>query len=144
VHIYYDDKLIKTHTIPSGMRQTDLNDFPENMKIAMDSGMPFILRKNAMAVCRELEEVIYKVLSPHAYINMRRAFSILNTAQKYPTEIVAEASRSVLTTGQRITHSGFASLLEEISRKEETDEPIVISQETSAFVRGMDYYMNNN
>lgn len=144
VHIYYDDKLIKTHTIPSGARQTDLNDFPENMKAAMDTGVPFMLRKNAMAVCSELEEVIYKVLSPHAYINMRIAFSILNTAKKYPAEIVAEASRTALKAEQRITPSGFSSILEEISRSEENDEPLVLSKETSAFVRGMDYFMNNN
>ncbi len=28
---YSEDKLIKEHTIPNGYRQTDLNDFPENM-----------------------------------------------------------------------------------------------------------------
>ncbi|MHB8931080.1 MAG: Mu transposase domain-containing protein [Melioribacteraceae bacterium] len=92
VSVYYNEQLIKEHTIPKGYRQTDLNDFPENMKAVMDNGLPLLLRKRSSRICDELGILIDKILSPHAFINMRKAQGILSIAEKHPIEAVIRAS----------------------------------------------------
>lgn len=141
VSIYYDEKLIKQHTIPRGYRQTDLNDFPENMKALMDSGMPLSLRKKAFMMCEELGMLIDKVLAPHAIINMRRAQAIISIASKYPIDAVKRVSEYALINYRTIPPKLFLSLLE---NQKEPEKEIVMSEETSSFIRDIKYFIYDN
>ena len=143
VSVFYEDKLIKEHTIPSGYRQTDLNDFPENMQSAINSGLPYAVRKNAEAICPEFGELIKKILSPHAYVNMRKAQGILYIANKYPSDIVTSASRLALDNYRHLSPKIFKAIIERLIEPKE-DETLDISNETSSFVRGMDYFIYKN
>ncbi|MGB8705510.1 MAG: IS21 family transposase [Gillisia sp.] len=143
VSIFYEEKLVKEHTIPNGYRQTDLTDFPENMQAAMNKGLPYAVRKNAESICPEFGELITKILSPHAFINMRKAQGILSIALKYPADIIAKASRAALNDYRNISPKIFASIIEKITESVE-DEALNISKETSGFVRPMDYFIYNN
>lgn len=143
VLVFFEDKLIKEHTIPSGYSQTDLNDFPENMQSAMNKGLPYAVRKNAEAICPEFGELINKILSPHAYINMRKAQGILYVANKYPKDIVASASRAALDNYCYLSPKIFKAIIEKIINNKEDELP-GISDETSAFIRQMDYFIYKN
>ena len=143
VSVYYEDKLIKEHTIPNGYRQTDLNDFPENMQSALNSGLPYAVRKNAEAICPEFGELVNKILSPHAYINMRKAQGILYIANKYPKDIVAAASQVAIDNYRHLSPKIFKGIIEKLIEPKE-DQQMNISDETSAFIRGIDYFINNN
>jgi len=145
VYVYYNDQLIKQHLIPKGFRQTDLNDFPDNMKHAMDSGLPLYLRKKAKDICPEFGELIHKVLSPHAYINIRKAQMLISIAEKHSTELISIASISAQSEYKRIHPKLFQSIIEKIQTGiEENETAIAISENTEDFVRGMEYFMNNN
>ncbi|MEW5842244.1 MAG: IS21 family transposase [Bacteroidota bacterium] len=141
VKVYYNEQLIKQHKIPTGYRQTDFNDFPENMKAVMDTGLPFHLRKQARNICTELGELIDKILMPHAFINMRKAQGILSIASRCSVEEVKIASLKAINNYRNITPRLFLSLIEENNEEEKT---ITISEETTSFIRNSEYFIYNN
>ena len=141
ISVYYNEQLIKQHTIPKGYRQTDLNDFPENMKAAMDSGLPLLLRKRVANICDELGMLIDKILSPHAFINLRKAQGILSVAEKYPIELVTKASMDAVMNHRTISPKIFLSL---INKGPDKEEQIIISEETSSCIRKMEYFIYDN
>lgn len=145
VYVYYNDRLIKQHLIPKGFRQTDLNDFPDNMKHAMDSGLPMYLRMKAKQISPEFGELINKILSPHAYINMRKAQALISIAEKHPSELISKASMSAQSEYKRIHPKLFKSIIEKIeSGIKENETAIAISENTQMFLRGMEYFTSNN
>lgn len=141
VSVFYDEKLIKQHTIPRGYRQTDLNDFPENMKALMDSGLALSLRKKAFMMSDELGMLIEKILSPHARINLRKAQAMISIASKYPIETVKQVSEDVIVNYRTIQLKQFRSLFE---NPKEPEKEIVMNEETSSFVRGIEYFIYDN
>lgn len=144
VYVYYNDQLIKQHIIPNGFRQTDLNDFPDNMQHAMDTGMPMYLRMKAKQICPEFGELINNVLSPHAYINMRKAQSLISIAQKHPAELISKASLAAQSDYRRVHPKLFMSIIEKIETGiKENQTAITISESTRAFIREMEYFITN-
>ena len=143
IEVYYNDQLIKMHPIPKGHRQTDLNDFPENMQAMMNTGLPYAIRKNAEAIAPEFGELVEKILSPHAFINMRKAQGLLSIASRYPKDIIALASQAALDDYRHLTPKLFISIIEKLAERAE-EKTITISNETSCFVRDMDYFINVN
>jgi len=143
VFVYLENELIKTHLIPKGKRQTDLNDFPENMQAAMNKDMPYALRKSAEEICPEFGELITRILEPHAFINMKKALGLISVASKYPADIIASASLIALDDYRYMTSKIFTSIIEKLTEPQE-EETIDISNETSSFVRNMDYFINQN
>ena len=145
VYVYYKDELIKQHYIPKGFRQTDINDFPDNMKHALDSGMPLHLIIKAKQISPEFGELITKILSRNAYTTMRSAQSLIAMAEKHPAELVAMASISAHADYGRIHPQLFKSIMERIeSQKQEEETAIAISENTQEFIRDMEYFIGNN
>lgn len=143
VKIYYNEQLIKQHSIPNGYRQTDFRDFPENMKTVMDNGLPFYLRKQARKICPEFGDLIDKVLTPHAFINMRKAQGIISVASRYSADQVKAASESAISDCKNISPRLFLSLLEKRREKQE-EELINMSDETTSFIRKTEYFIYSN
>jgi len=145
VYIYYDEKLIKQHVIPNGYRQTDFTDFPDNMQSALKSGMPGYLLKQAKDISGELGKLIEKILSPHAYINMRKAQGIISIAKTLNPDIVDRASVIAMESHKRIAPKLFMRIIEDINTaNSDTEENIPVSEETSSFIRETDYFIHNN
>lgn len=140
VYVYHENQLIKVHTIPNGYRQTDLNDFPENMQAAMNKDMPYALRKKAEGIGTEFGELITKILSPHAFINMRKALGLMHVVSKYPRDIIASASQIALDDYRHMSSKIFTSIIGKITGPPE-EEVLNISTETSEFVREVDYFI---
>lgn len=143
VSIYYNEELIKQHTVPFSSRQTDINDFPDNMHHRLDTGMPFYLRKQAAKISPEFEKLIRKVLNPNAYINLRRAQGLLKHAENYPADVVETASKAAVEKYTAMHPKLFKSILEkhqQMKDKGKEEQQLTISKETSAFIRDMDYF----
>jgi len=143
VSVYFEEKLIKRHTIPTGYRQTDLNDFPENMRNALKGGMPKYLLGQAKMISEEFESLIKKILSPHAYINMRKAQDLIRIAEKYPAEIITEATLIAMNNYKSVNPKSFSFIIAELLSSVQQEE-IPISNETSSYIRSSDYFIYNN
>lgn len=145
VEIYHNEELIKIHTIPKGFRKTDLDDFPENMHIAIDKGMPSLICSQAKKISPNLGVLIEKILKPHAFINMRRAQGIISVAKGYPTEVVEEASHYAIDNMRIHVPEQFRAILNHYyENKLEEENQIQLSEETIGFVRSAEYFINKN
>lgn len=145
VEVYHNEELIKVHTVPKGFRQTDLNDFPENMHIAIDKGMPLFICSQAKKISPKLGTLVEKVLMPHAFINMRRAQGIISIAKGYPAEVVEEASLYAIDNMKTHVPEQFRTVLNHYyENKLEEENQIQLSEETIGFVRGAEYFINKN
>ena len=144
VYVYYEEKLIKQHTIPNGYRQTDFNDFPDNMKHVLQNGMPGYLVRQAKSLSNELGKLVEKILTPHAYMNMRKAQGIIRIAETLDPELISAASTIAINNYKRITPKSFFGIIEQINTKEQKEEKLFISDETSSFIRETDYFIYHN
>lgn len=145
VDIYYNAELIKTHYIPKTNRQTDYDDFPKNIQMAISSGLPAYLLKEAERISGEnLRELIEKLLSPHAYINLRRAQGILAVAKKYDSKVTEQAAFISLTELTSHHPKQFKSIILHLLNNQTDSSPMVISDMTMQFMRPVNYFINNN
>jgi len=145
IEIYYNEELIKMHTIPKGFRQTDLDDFPENMHIAIDKGMPSFICSQARKISPNLGYLIEKILKPHAFINMRRAQGIISIAKSYPAEVIDQASLYAIDNIRTHIPKQFRMILNHYyENKLEEENQIQLSEETIGFVRSPEYFINKN
>jgi len=141
VRIYYNERLIKQHPVARGFRQTDLADFPDNVRHALDSGMPLYLCNEAARTGPHLEKLVRKILGIHAFINLRKAQGIVSIAQKHPTEISEQAAETALSRYGSITPKLFKTIVEKTDQQEtEQDNQLSLSDETARFVRDMEYF----
>lgn len=142
ISIYFKEELIKQHTVPLGFRQTDITDFPDEMRHRLDTGMPFYLREQAGQFCPELEKLITRVLKPNAYLNLRRAQAILNIAKEYPVNIIVVSSITAMDNYSSIHPKLFRSIIEKHQelQNESVNEELALSLETESFVRDPNYF----
>jgi transposase len=144
IQVYYNEKQIKQHTIPRGFRQTDFNDFPENVRHAIDTGIPARLCRKASGIGIQFEKLIRTTLEPHAFLNLRRAQGLVSLAQKYPSEIIESAAEVALDSYTYVSPKIFKSIIKNIKqRKNDEEAQLALSEETKSFVRNADYFLNN-
>jgi len=144
VQVYYNDQLIKQHTIASGFRQTDFNDFPDNVRHALDTGMPKYLCDKAACIGVNFEKLVRSILTPHAFLNLRRAQGIISLANNYPAELIEQAAEAALTNFRSITPKLLKALIENIQQRHiENNSQLSLSDETCSFVRDMEYFLYN-
>jgi hypothetical protein len=74
---------------------------------------------------------------------MKKALGLISVASKYPADIIARASLIALDDYRYMTSKIFTSIIEKLTEPQE-EETIDISNETSSFVRNMDYFINQN
>jgi len=143
--IYYNEELVKQHIIPVGNRSTDINDFPENMRHRLDTGMPFYLRQQANAITPEFEKLIMKILTPNAYINLRRAQAIVTMAKNYSSDIIKVASITAINSYPTVHPKLFKSIIEKHQEliNESREDQLTLSIETESFVRDTNYFTHS-
>lgn len=140
VQVYYNERLIKQHPVARGYRQTDLADFPDNVRHALDSGMPLYLCKKASETGPNLENLIRGILGVHAFINLRKAQGIVSIAQKYPADIIEQAAEAALIRLGSISPKLFKTMVEKLQQHTEQNNQLSLSDETASFVRDMEYF----
>jgi len=92
--------------------------------------------------------LIDKILSPHAFINMRKAQGILSVAEKHSIEAVSRASMEALMNHRVVTPKIFLSLIENQPETEEqltiSRESVPLGEETQSFIRKAEYFIYDN
>ena len=139
VQIYDEHKLIKQHAVTRFYRHTDFNDFPANIKAALDRGMPLKLQRQAADVGSHFAQLLRSVLQPHAFINMRKAQALLALAKKYQAPIVDKAAQLALQQHITITPKAFKQLIENL-KEQSQNGPLPLSQQSAQFLRPADYF----
>lgn len=143
VQVYFNEQLIKQHTIPfKGNRKTDQCDFPENLQVALDRGLPGHLQNEAAKIGPQFAALVRRVLTPHAYMNLRRAQGLLTAAEKFTPRLVERAAKEV-SPASVFPPKHFKALLEklrDIEQLEQSSEPPAMSDETRSFLRTITYY----
>lgn len=103
----------------------------------------FLINK-AAAISAEFGKLITKILSPNAYINMRRAQSIISIASGHSAELIDSASAVALDCYGSVHPKLFKSIIEKLQLQEtENDNSVRISENTLSLVRSMDYFTNS-
>jgi transposase len=146
IEIYFDNNLIKQHVITDRLRHTDFNDFPENIKAALDDGLPHQLQQSAMNVGPNFYQLIRNVLTPHAFINLRKAQGLMTLKKKWPYSLIEQAALIAIEQQIRITPDNFKRLLEKLSNEnheKNTIQPLTYSQQTMEFLRDITYFMKS-
>jgi len=145
IEVYYNEAIIKVHTVTKGYRHTDYDDFPDNVKNAVDKDLPYRLQKKAETISGAyLKQLIRKLLTPHAFINLRRAQGIIFVAEKYPSSLVEKAAREALNHSRTPHPKDFKKLIEIIKKEEELSEKcFILSEETNSFLRNAEYFVHN-
>ncbi len=141
VHIYHNDQLIKEHTVlTKGYRKTDLLDFPDNLAAAANKGLPRYLQDQAGKIGPEFQSLIQSVLTPHAFLNLRRAQGIVSVAKSYPPELVEQVAATLVAQPVPFTPKYFKASMEKLALLEYQSQEIPLSEETKAFVRDPEYF----
>ena len=147
VQIYLHEQLIKQHTIPlKGNRQTDIRDFPENIQAALDRAHPKYLQDEAAKIGPHFAHLVRRILTPHAYMNMRRAIGVVAIAKSYDPHLVERATFEI-SPASVFSPKHFRALLDKLRYIEEVEhssEPPAMSQETLSFQRPIAYYNHSS
>ena len=145
VEVYYNEKLIKQHLIPKNNRQTDYDDFPENIQKALDGNLPaYLLREAERISGKNLRNLVEKILSPHAFINLRRAQGIISIARNYSGKVVEEAALICLNELTSHHPKEFKNvIIKLLNQEDDTSLLMMISDSTLQFVRPINYFINN-
>jgi transposase len=147
VEIYYNEQMIKEHLIPKNNRQTDYADFPENVEKALSGNLQsYLIREAERLGSKPLKELLEKLLTPHAFINLRRAQGIISVAKNYSSNIVQEAAVIALRELTSYHPKEFKRIIIKLLSEEQEQivSEVYISEMTQQFVRPMNYFINNN
>ncbi len=141
VHVFYNDQLIKEHVVlTKGYRKTDILDFPENMAAATNKGLPRYLQDQAGKIGPQFQSLVRSVLTPHAFINLRRAQGIVSVAKSYPPELVEQVAAILAAQPFPFTPKYFKASIEKLQELEYQSQEIPLSNETKSFVRDPEYF----
>lgn len=142
LQVYYQEALVKQHLITTHYRHTDLDDFPANVKAALDQGMPLTLQRRAEQIGDHFAQLIRSVLTPHAFMNMRKAQGLLSLAKKYESSLIEKAAEHALQHKLAVTPKLFKQLVEKIQQKNQHHNQPPLSQHSLDFVRQADYFVH--
>jgi len=143
IQVYSKEQLIKQHMIPlKGNRQTDQKDFPENFQAVLDRGVPKYLQDEAAKIGPHFAGFVRGILTPHAYMNLRRAQGVVTVAKAFTAGLVERAAGEI-NPASVFSPKHFKAFLEKLRCMEETDrqnELPPMSEETRSFLRTINYY----
>ncbi len=150
VQVFFNEQLIKEHIVlTKGYRKTDLIDFPENLAAAVDKEVPRYLQGEAAKIGNTFHDLVRAILTPHAFMNMRRAQGVIQVAKKYPPQIVEKAASCLISSigsnhgsGQVPYFTGkyFQASIEKLLKLENEPQQLQISEETQSLVRDPEYF----
>lgn len=145
IQVYHNEQLIKQHTTTDHFRQTDFNDFPENVNIVLNEEAYRRLIERAKRVGEYFHKLILNIINPHFFLNLRRAQGILNISEKFESNIVEKASRVALLNDCYLSPKSFKIIIEKIIEMENHEYDYKqFSEESLSFVRDGNYFIHNN
>jgi transposase len=143
LQVYYQHTLIKTHLITKHYRHTDYQDFPENVRSALDtSTIHRSLLERADRIGEGFGAMIRGLLEIHAYVNLRCALGLVDAAEACAEKtLVEEASRIMQQHHIKPTHRNLRHVIERLSAERSTCRVIPLSDASREFVRDISYFI---
>jgi hypothetical protein len=144
IQIFYHEQLIKQHTVTANFRHTDWNDFPQNVKAALDHGIPDFLQQRASTVGYFFQKLIRRTLEPHAFMNLRKAQGLVSLIDNWEHSLIEKAAAYALEKNINVTPKNFKQLLQQIvDQNEQAQLSLPMSEQTMKFIRDIDYYIHD-
>lgn len=145
LQVYYQHLLIKTHLITKGYRHTDHEDFPENVRSVLDtSTVHRSLVERADRIGSSFGVMIRTLLEIHAYVNLRCAMGLVDTAEsRGDPSLVEEAARIIEQHHLRPTPKHFRHVLDRLAAQRSTCRVIPLSDASREFVRDISYFIKS-
>ncbi len=144
VSIYYAHELIRTYIVPINQRTFCKEDFPAIKNEMMNNGYVTYLLNKAKTYGEESFKLVERVLSPHAFLNLRRAQGILSVIEKYASiPMFSETCAEAL--GRNINDPKKMIMLFEDARTQ-MQLPLyeMMSDNGKKMTRVVDYYFSDN
>jgi hypothetical protein len=143
--VYFNERLIKQHAITKAYRHTDYDDFPENVRAALDTS--FLHKKlleRANTIGPVFHRLIHDLLSAHAFINLRRALGLVSIAEGTgDAGLVEQAAGLIEQHGINKTPPNFRHLIAKLKAEASTPSLLPMSEATSEFLHDITDFMNN-
>ena len=143
VYIYHKHQIIRQFTIPKKHYTYHPEDFPEVLRVMMEGKYPQYLLGQAKFYGEHAYKLIEHVLTPHAYLNSRRAQGILGEMKKHQNKPYFDYVCNQAMEYRVTLPKQFRKMMEqeEAQIKLELDK-IPVSKEGEGMVRNADYYFN--
>lgn len=142
VQVFYDNHLIKQHVKRNVLRHTDDEDFPENIRAVLGSGLHKHLLLRAEAIGEHFHRLIRGLLEVHAFITLRKVQGLIAIAEGEEGLLVDRAAAFIIENRLHVHPRVFRDLLAKLRLQEHASEPLPVSQETLAFVRDASYFIH--
>lgn len=140
VYIYHNYQFLRTYLIPEGYFAYKKEDFPEVLREMMDGGYPKYLLGQAMKLGENAYKLIESMLTPHAYLNARRAQGSIEVLKKYIRyEYFDEVCGTAIDRGIKIPKT-LRMLFEADKEQKRFDFSLSMSELGKQMVRDIDYY----
>ncbi len=144
IQLFHQGQLIKQHVITEQFRHTDWNDFPDNVKAALDEGLPAFLQTRAGIVGPLFQQLIRQTLQPHAFINLRKAQGLISLIDHYDHALIEQAAAYMLEQHIPLNPNNFKQLLQRmLDQNNPSPGSVSVSQQTLEFIRDMDYFIHD-
>lgn len=145
LQVYYQETLIKTHVITGGYRHTHHEDFPENVRAALDtSTIHRSVLERADRIGGGFGMMIRSLLEIHAYVNLRCALGLLDTAEACDESSLAEqAAQRMQQHHIKATPRNLRHVIERLSCERSTCQVIPLSEASREFVRDISYFIKH-
>ena len=148
--VFFNEELIKQHTITSHRRHTDYEDFPENIRSVIDTSYVHKrLLDHARTIGSQFSRMIKRLLDDHAYLNLRRAQGISSVAERIvkdnPTQGKGLLERAAQLIDQHQispTPQTLRSVVLKLQSEATTPAPTPLSEATTEFLRDPNYFTN--
>jgi hypothetical protein len=142
VQLFHQESLIKQHVVTDKFRHTDFNDFPPNVKAALDTGLPSLLQQRAAIVGPVFQKLIRITLEPHAFLNLRKAQGLIRLLDNWDHPLIEQAAAYALQHNLNVQPDSFKQLLQRLVDQQQPT-PLSLSQQTMDFVREMEYFIHD-
>lgn len=141
--VFFNDEPIKQHVITRNYRHTDFEDFPENVRAALDKSYTHKkLLERASAIGPHFHQLVRELLDIHAFMNLRRCMGLLGIAEGCAEKGLVERAALFLTQHRvSATPNNFRRLLETLRAQDAVPQPLPLSEATREFVRDITYFV---
>jgi hypothetical protein len=145
LQVFVDDQLIKQHVITNNYRHTDYQDFPENVRAALDhSTVHALLLERAKKIGPYFHTLVRGLLEIHAFMFLRCAQGMVEVAEHTPHASTVVERAACLMTDQHIkpTPHNLRAVLAKVQAELSTPTVLPLSESTREFVRDSTYFLN--
>ena len=142
VQIYYAENMIKQHIITDSFRHTDHNDFPENVRAVLDTGLHAFILHRSQAISPRLHDLFLRILKINAFVNLRKVQGMMALSEQYPWAIVDSAAAFAL---EHMLYTGPKQFRELLDKIQSQQAPVVtprVSEDSLEFVRDITYFIS--